>query len=102
MQVRLRGGATQTLTIPVAQKSWQTSVTPPELVQMIDDLLNEGTDAQVATILNERGLHPGKGGSFQGVIGRIRRTYGLRAATNDCASPGCSPGKKWPKLWIST
>ena len=80
VQVRLRGGATRTLTIPVAQKSWQTWVTPPELVQMIDDLLNEGTDEQVATILNERGLHPGKGGSFQGrTIGRIRRTYGLKS-----------------------
>jgi DNA invertase Pin-like site-specific DNA recombinase len=80
LQVRLRGGATRTLTIPAAQKSWQTWVTPPELVQMIDDLLNEGTDEQVAMILNERGLHPGKGGSFQGrTIGRIRRTYGLKS-----------------------
>ena len=47
---------------------------------MIDGLLNEYTDEQVATILNERGLHPGKGGSFQGrTIGGIRRAYGLKS-----------------------
>jgi DNA invertase Pin-like site-specific DNA recombinase len=79
LQVRLRGGATQTLTIPAAQKSWQTWATTPELVQMIDGLLNEYTDEQIATILNERGLHPGKGGSFRGpTIGNIRRSYGLK------------------------
>ena len=80
LQVRLRGGATQTLTIPAAQKSWETWVTPPEVIQMLDGLLNEYTDEQVATILNERGLHPGKGGSFQGrTIGNLRRAYGLKS-----------------------
>ena len=80
LQVRLRGGATQTLTIPAAQPGWQIWLTKPEVVQTIDTLLNEYTDKQVAAILNERGLHPGKGGSFRGpIIGRIRRTYGLKS-----------------------
>jgi DNA invertase Pin-like site-specific DNA recombinase len=79
LQVRLRGGATQTLTIPAAQPNWQSWVTNPEVVQMIDALLNDYTDAQVAAILNERGLHPGRGGSFRGlIIGNIRRFYGLK------------------------
>jgi hypothetical protein len=47
---------------------------------MVDDLLNDYTDGQVAAILNERGLHPGKGGVFRGrLIGNIRRTYGLKS-----------------------
>ena len=80
LQMRLRGGATHTLTIPEPQRSWQTWVTPPEVIQLIDTLLNEYTDAQVATILNERGLHSGKGGAFQGhLIGNIRRSYGLKS-----------------------
>ena len=80
LQVRLRGGATQTLTIPAARPIWQTWVTPPEVVQMIDGLLNEYTEEQVATILNERGLHAGKGGSFHGyTIGALRRTYKLKS-----------------------
>ena len=80
LQVRLRGGATQTLTIPAARPNWQAWVTAPEVVQMIDALLNEYTDAQVATILNERGLHPGRSGSFQRrTISCIRRSYGLKS-----------------------
>jgi DNA invertase Pin-like site-specific DNA recombinase len=79
LQVRFRGGATQTLTIPTPQKSWQTWTTPQERVQLVDDLLNEYTDEQIAAILNERGLHPGKGGVFRGrLIGNIRRAYGLK------------------------
>jgi DNA invertase Pin-like site-specific DNA recombinase len=82
LQVRLRGGATQTLTVPAARlgRPQQIWVTKPEMIQMIDALLNDYTDAQVATILNERGLQPGKGGSFQGrTIGCIRRSYRLKS-----------------------
>ena len=79
LQVRLRGGATHTLTVPMAQRIWQTRLTPPEVVQLIDALLNEHTDAQVAAILNERGLHSGTGESFRGrTIGDLRRSYGLK------------------------
>ena len=80
MQVRFRGGATQTLTIPAPLKSWQTWMTPLERVQMVDNLLNEHTDEQVAVILNDRDLHPGKGGAFRGrLVGNIRRAYGLKS-----------------------
>jgi DNA invertase Pin-like site-specific DNA recombinase len=80
LQVRLRGGATQTLTLPAARPIWQSWLTPPEVVQMVDELLNEYTEGQVATILNERGLHAGKGGSFHGyTIGVLRRNYKLKS-----------------------
>jgi len=80
IQVRFRGGATQTLTIPAPLKSWQTWMTPLERVQMVDNLLNEHTDEQVAVILNDRDLHPGKGGAFRGrLVGNIRRAYGLKS-----------------------
>lgn len=79
IQVRFRGGATQTLMIPPPRRSWQTWTTPQERVQIVDHLLNDYTDEQVAAILNERGLHPGKGGVFRGrLIGNIRRSYGLK------------------------
>ncbi|MCX6056579.1 MAG: hypothetical protein NTW69_00270 [Chloroflexi bacterium] len=45
---------------------------------MVDALLNEYTDQQIAEILNERGIHPGKGGIFRGrLVGNIRRQYNL-------------------------
>jgi DNA invertase Pin-like site-specific DNA recombinase len=79
LQVRFRGGATQTLTLPVAQPAWKAWVTAPEVVQLIDTLLNEYTDGQVAEILNERGWHSGKGEAFCGrLIGNLRRSYGLK------------------------
>ena len=80
LQVRLRGGATQTLIPPLGQRSWQVWLTPPEVVQMIDVLLNEYTDEQVPTVLNERGVRSGKGGFFRGVIiGNLRRSYKLKS-----------------------
>ncbi len=70
LHVRFRGGATQTLSIPAARPPWQTYVTPPKVVQMIDSLLNQSTDEQVAAILNQRGLHTSKGGAFRSRIHR--------------------------------
>jgi hypothetical protein len=54
-------------------------MTTPEVVQLVDDLLNAGTDEQVAAILNERGLRSGKGEAFSGrLVANIRRAYGLK------------------------
>lgn len=79
IQVRFRGGATRTLTLPAPQRTWQTWKASPELVQLVDTLLNEHTDEQIAAILNERGLKTGKGSIFRGrLIGNIRRAFGLK------------------------
>ena len=80
LHVRFRGGATQTLIIPTARPPWQTYVTPPEVLQMIDGLLNQHTDEQVAAIMNQRGLHTGKERAFRSrIIARLRRDYGLKS-----------------------
>jgi hypothetical protein len=80
LQVRFRGGATQTLTLPAALQCWQMVETDPETVQTIDVLLNEYTDQQVAAILNERGIRPGKGGAFRArLVANVRRAYGLKS-----------------------
>jgi DNA invertase Pin-like site-specific DNA recombinase len=79
LQVRFKGGATQTLAIPAPRPIWQTWETAPAVVQTIDTLLNEYTDEQIAAILNERRLHTGKGGAFNGrLVGNVRRSYGLK------------------------
>lgn len=80
LQVRFRGGATQTLTLATPRKSWELWETPQEVVAMVDGLLNEYTDQQVAEILDARGIHPGKGGIFRGrLVGNMRRQYGLKS-----------------------
>ena len=80
IQVRFRGGATQTLNISPARRSWETWVTKPEVIQAVDDLLNGHTDQAVADILNQRGLSAGKGGAFTGgTVASIRRAYELKS-----------------------
>lgn len=67
--VRFRGGATTSLTLPRPLTAQQQRVTHPHVRQQIETLLDEYTDAQVANILNQRGLRTGAGEAFdsQGV-----------------------------------
>jgi hypothetical protein len=54
-QVRLRGGATRTLTVDRALPVAQVRKTKLEVLAEIDALLNEHGDREVAEILNQRG-----------------------------------------------
>jgi len=62
--VRFRGGATTTLTLARPLTAQQRRATHPEVRQHIDALLDEYTNAQVAHLLNERGLRTGAGDAF--------------------------------------
>ena len=58
--VRFKGGAIQTLTVPVSRGRCSS----PELVVLIDQLLEEFTDAEVAEHLNEGGWRTYEGKPF--------------------------------------
>jgi hypothetical protein len=78
--VRFRGGATTTLTLPLALSAWQLRQTSSEVVAAVDTLLDHHTDAQIAILLNERGHQSGTGKPFQPMtVYRIRREYLLRS-----------------------
>jgi DNA invertase Pin-like site-specific DNA recombinase len=62
--VRFRAGATTTLTVPRPLTAQQIRATHDNVRQDIDRLLDEYTNAQVANILNERGLRTGAGDAF--------------------------------------
>ena len=62
--MRFRGGATTTLTLPRPLTAQQLRATHEDVRQQIDALLDEYTDAQVAHMLNERGLRTGAGEAF--------------------------------------
>ena len=62
--VRFRGGATTTLTLPRPLTAQQQRATHANVRQEIDRLLDEYSDAQVAHLLNERGLRTGAGDAF--------------------------------------
>jgi hypothetical protein len=50
------------------------------VVQEIDRLLDHHTYAQIAAILNERGMRSGQRHSFHGrLVARVQRSYGLQS-----------------------
>ena len=77
-QVRFKGGATRTLVLPLPRPAWATWQTHPEVVAEIDRLLEEHTEGQIATLLNQKGWRSGKGQPFTlRLVNRLRRDHRL-------------------------
>jgi len=82
-QLRFRGGATQTLRLPLPKPADQLRRTDPAVVAEIDRLLEHHSDAEIAEILNARGLRPGVADRFSDfIIWQLRRKYGLEDRCN--------------------
>jgi DNA invertase Pin-like site-specific DNA recombinase len=78
--VRFRGGATRTLSLPLPLNAWQGRTTSPAVVTEIDALLEQYTDGEVASILNQRGLETGAGAPFSSQSIRwVRHAAGLKS-----------------------
>lgn len=80
LHVRLRGGVTQTLSLPIPSPAWKVRQTNPEVISEIDRLLDQHTYAEIATILTERGF---RSGERRPITARrvwwIRQQYGLKS-----------------------
>jgi DNA invertase Pin-like site-specific DNA recombinase len=59
VHIRFKGGKTETITTQNPKSSAQQVKTKPEIVEMVDALLNTNTYPEIAVILNERGVRPG-------------------------------------------
>jgi hypothetical protein len=60
-----------------AYKTWQTA---DEVITYVDQLLDDYTYGQIASLLNKRGLHSGKGNPFTAtLVGNICRDYALKS-----------------------
>jgi DNA invertase Pin-like site-specific DNA recombinase len=78
-QIRFKGGATRTVTIPLPPPFAQSRLTPAATLAEIDCLLDQYTDAQVAAELNDRGYQTFAGLPFQGThVSALRRAHGLK------------------------
>ena len=59
--------------------SYKTWETPSDIIAQIDHLIDEHTDKQIASILNEQGLQSGKGKPFSSsIILNIRKNHELK------------------------
>ncbi len=92
-QVRFRGGATTTLTIPRPLTAWERRATSADTRQHMNALLDEYTDAQVAAVLNERGLRTGAGDAFDsGSVQWVRFSAGLTSFKERLLAAGMLTG----------
>jgi hypothetical protein len=76
--IRLAGGQTRTLTLPVPEPAWKIRQAKASTIAEIDKLLDHHTCAETAAILRSRGLANGEGRPFTvTMIQRVIRTYQL-------------------------
>ena len=80
VQVRFRGGATRTLTLPRPRSAWELRQTSSEVIAEIDRLLDQHGDTEIASLLNAKGLRSGEGKPFhRAIVCRLRHHYALKS-----------------------
>jgi DNA invertase Pin-like site-specific DNA recombinase len=78
LDVRFRGGQTISLTVPIPLASWQQRQTSSGTIKMLDRLLDQHTDAEVAEQLNQHGHRTGTGQPFTArTVTNHRRSHKL-------------------------
>jgi Recombinase zinc beta ribbon domain len=76
--IRFKGGAMQTIAVPLPPPFAQSRLTAPETLAAMDRLLEEYTDAGVAAQLNQQGYRTFDGLPFQSIqVSQLRRHHGL-------------------------
>jgi len=78
MHIRFRGGQATSLTIPLPSRAWHLRATNPDTLALIDRLLDEHTDAEVAAKLNQAGHRSGDAKQFTNrIVLELRRSHGF-------------------------
>jgi DNA invertase Pin-like site-specific DNA recombinase len=79
LHVRFSAGATKTLKLPLPLKGWQYNLTNPKIVEMVDELLNNHTYSEIATILDNHGFKSGQSHQIDGrIVVGITHSYKLK------------------------
>jgi DNA invertase Pin-like site-specific DNA recombinase len=78
LHVRFRGGQTTSLAIPRPPQGFKARQTNPDALAMLDQLLNDHTDAETAELLNQAGHRTGTGQPFTTkIVIDLRDAHGL-------------------------
>lgn len=95
LQIRFRGGATKTVTIPRPLTAQQLRATDPDVRKQIDTLLDVYTDDEIARIMNDQGLRTGANAQFDvTAIKWIRQSGNLRSLKQRLIDSGMLTGKE--------
>jgi DNA invertase Pin-like site-specific DNA recombinase len=90
VNIRFKGGATKMLTLPIPQNPFTRRKTRSEIVKEVDRLLESHHDAEIADILNGRGIQTGNKLPFKAIsVYRIRMTYQLKDRYTRLREEGC-------------
>jgi DNA-binding CsgD family transcriptional regulator len=90
--VRLAGGQHRTLTLPLPEPAWKIRQAKATTIDEIDRLLNHRTCAEIAAILQSRGLANGEGRPYNlTMVQRVIRTYHLRSRRQRLLDAGLIP-----------
>ena len=80
MQIRFKGGMTQTMQTSIPLSAWEARKTNQEIVAEIDELINHFTYPEIAENLNRRGITPSMAPKFKAkIIAKLRRRYNLKS-----------------------
>ena len=97
--VRLAGGQARTLTLPVPEPAWKIRQAKPATIAEIDKLLDHHTCAEIAAILQSRGLANGEGRPYNlTMVQRVIRTYHLRSRRQRLLDAGLIPLSQMAEL----
>ena len=78
LHLRLRGGQTTSLCVPIPPTAWKARRTDPDTLALLDRLLGDYTDTGTAAALNAAGHRSGEGRAFSGrIVLGLRRGNGL-------------------------
>jgi len=104
VHIRWRGGRTQSLCVNKPRPIAQIRKTLPEVVKLIDELLETCTDRHVATRLNELGHHNWRGEAFTvKKVEVVRKSYGLKNRYQRLRERGMLSGEEVARqLGVST
>jgi DNA invertase Pin-like site-specific DNA recombinase len=97
--VRLAGGQARALTLPVPEPAWKIRQAKPATITEIDRLLDHHTTAEIAAILQSRGLANGEGRPYNlTMVQRVIRTYHLRSRRQRLLDAGLIPLSQMAQL----
>lgn len=90
--IRFTGGATRSLDIPLPKSCIELRTTDAAVVREIDELLDTYTDAEIADVLNERGVRTVVNTPWtRPRIGRLRHAYHLKDRRTRLLEQGLLP-----------